>query len=103
MSLLYSCIAILKCFILLYLSSVGDIDDDEEVLDWLTDPSNMELTEHIEKVNRKMFAKIRQNSENVAVFFCEIIIINYYQIIFRVLAITEVKLLSILKRIIFRQ
>lgn len=51
----------------------GDIDDDEEILDWLTDPSNMELTEHIEKVNRKMFAKIRQNSENVAVFFCEIL------------------------------
>jgi len=59
-----------------YYIFLGDIDDDEEVLDWLTDPSNMELTEHIEKVNRKMFSKIRQNSENVAVFFCEIII--YY-------------------------
>lgn len=34
----------------------------------------MELTEHIEKVNRKMFAKIRQSSENVAVFFCKIFI-----------------------------
>lgn len=55
----------------------GDIDDDEEVLDWLTDPSNMELTEHIEKVNRKMFAKIRQSSENVAVFFCKIIIVYF--------------------------
>lgn len=53
--------------------SAGDIDDDEEILDWLTDPSNMELTEHIEKVNRKMFAKIRQSSENVAVFFCKIL------------------------------
>uniref|UniRef100_A0A2S2PLL5 Protein disulfide-isomerase n=2 Tax=Schizaphis graminum TaxID=13262 RepID=A0A2S2PLL5_SCHGA len=52
-----------------YINYDGDIDDDEEVLDWLTDPSNMELTEHIEKVNRKMFSKIRQNSENVAVFF----------------------------------
>jgi len=31
----------------------------------------MELTEHIEKVNKKMFSKIRQSSENVAVFFCE--------------------------------
>lgn len=61
---------------MLYLLHIGDIDDDEEILDWLTDPSNMELTEHIEKVNRKMFAKIRQSSENVAVFFCEIIIIN---------------------------
>ncbi|CAH1725030.1 unnamed protein product [Aphis gossypii] len=52
-----------------YINYDGDIDDDEEVLDWLTDPSNMELTEHIEKVNRKMFSKIRQSSENVAVFF----------------------------------
>lgn len=61
--------------ILKHIVFLGDIDDDEEILDWLTDPSNMELTEHIEKVNRKMFAKIRQSSENVAVFFCEI---TYY-------------------------
>ncbi|XP_034245365.1 uncharacterized protein LOC117647614 isoform X2 [Thrips palmi] len=47
----------------------GDIDDDEELLDWLTDPENMELTDHIERVNRKMFAKIRQTSDYVAVFF----------------------------------
>ena len=38
----------------------GDIDDEEEILDWLTDPENMELTDHIERVNRKMFEKIRQ-------------------------------------------
>ncbi|XP_059471929.1 uncharacterized protein LOC132194579 isoform X6 [Neocloeon triangulifer] len=47
----------------------GDIDDEEEVLDWLTDPENMELNDHIEKVNRKMFTKIQQSSEYVAVFF----------------------------------
>ncbi|XP_044757513.1 uncharacterized protein LOC123315746 isoform X3 [Coccinella septempunctata] len=46
----------------------GDIDDEEEVLDWLTDPENMELTDHIEKVNSKMFEKIRQRSDYVAVF-----------------------------------
>ncbi|CAH0558548.1 unnamed protein product [Brassicogethes aeneus] len=46
----------------------GDIDDEEELLDWLTDPENMELTDHIEKVNRKMFEKIRQRSDYVAVF-----------------------------------
>lgn len=49
----------------------GDIDDEEEVLDWLTDPENMELTDHIERVNRKMFQKIQQNSEYLAVFFCK--------------------------------
>ncbi|XP_071438980.1 uncharacterized protein hlk isoform X3 [Hetaerina americana] len=47
----------------------GDIDDEEEVLDWLTNPENMELTDHIERVNEKMFAKIRANSDYVAVFF----------------------------------
>ncbi|XP_065338912.1 uncharacterized protein hlk isoform X6 [Cloeon dipterum] len=47
----------------------GDIDDEEEVLDWLTDPENMELNDHIEKVNRKMFAKIQQSSDYVAVVF----------------------------------
>ncbi|XP_023720449.1 uncharacterized protein LOC111871518 isoform X4 [Cryptotermes secundus] len=47
----------------------GDIDDDEEILDWLTDPENMELTDHIERVNRKMFQKIRQTSDYIAVFF----------------------------------
>ncbi|XP_039290477.1 uncharacterized protein LOC111055351 isoform X2 [Nilaparvata lugens] len=47
----------------------GDIDDDEELLDWLTDPANMELTEQIERINRKMFGKLRQTSDYIAVFF----------------------------------
>lgn len=55
----------------------GDIDDEEEILDWLTNPENMELTDHIEKVNRKMFQKIRQTSDYVAVFFCEFTF-NYF-------------------------
>ncbi|XP_031337169.1 uncharacterized protein LOC116166353 isoform X3 [Photinus pyralis] len=46
----------------------GDIDDEEEILDWLTDPENMELTDHIEKINRKMFEKIRQRTDYVALF-----------------------------------
>lgn len=49
----------------------GDIDDEEELLDWLTNPENMELTDSIERVNRKMFHKIRQNSDYVAVFLCK--------------------------------
>jgi len=53
----------------------GDIDDDEELLDWLTDPGNMELTDHIERVNRKMFDKIRQTSDYLAVFFCEYLLL----------------------------
>ncbi|XP_028171997.1 uncharacterized protein LOC114361215 isoform X2 [Ostrinia furnacalis] len=52
-----------------YINYDGDVDDEEEILDWLTNPENMELTDHIEKVNRKMFQKIRQTSDYVAVFF----------------------------------
>lgn len=47
----------------------GDIDDEEELLDWLTNPINMEMHDQIEQVNRKMFQKIRQNSDHLAVFF----------------------------------
>ncbi|XP_062543075.1 uncharacterized protein LOC134210806 isoform X2 [Armigeres subalbatus] len=52
-----------------YINYDGDIDDEEELLDWLTNPHNMEMTDHIEKVNRKMFHKIRQASDYLAVFF----------------------------------
>ncbi|XP_072157622.1 uncharacterized protein [Bemisia tabaci] len=52
-----------------YINYDGDIEDDEELLDWLTNPDNMEMTDHIERVNRKMFQKIRQNTDYVAVFF----------------------------------
>ncbi|XP_063702540.1 uncharacterized protein LOC134832452 isoform X2 [Culicoides brevitarsis] len=47
----------------------GDIDDEEELLDWLTNPDNMQLTDRIESVNKRMFQKIRQTSDYVAVFF----------------------------------
>ncbi|XP_055921442.1 uncharacterized protein LOC129952700 isoform X1 [Eupeodes corollae] len=52
-----------------YINYDGDIDDEEEVLDWLTSPANMEMTDHIEQVNRKMFEKIRKASDYLAVIF----------------------------------
>ncbi|XP_012276468.1 uncharacterized protein LOC105697598 isoform X2 [Orussus abietinus] len=52
-----------------YINYDGDIDDEEEILDWLTNPENMELTDHIERINRKMFDKVRQTSDYLAVFF----------------------------------
>ncbi|XP_045120701.1 uncharacterized protein LOC123510033 isoform X19 [Portunus trituberculatus] len=47
----------------------GDLYDEEDVLDWLTAPENMELNDAIEKVNRKMFERIRQTTDYLAVFF----------------------------------
>lgn len=49
----------------------GDIDDEEEILDWLTNPDNMEMTDSIERANRKMFEKMRKASDYLAVFFCK--------------------------------
>lgn len=49
---------------------LGDLMDEEEVLDWLTDPENMESIDHIERVNRKMFERILQRSDFLAAFFC---------------------------------
>lgn len=45
--------------------------DEEEVLDWLTDPENMESMDHIERVNQKMFHRILQRSDFLAAFFCK--------------------------------
>lgn len=44
-----------------------------EILDWLTNPDNMEMTDSIERANRKMFEKMRKSSEYLAVFFCKLI------------------------------
>lgn len=62
-----------------YINYDGDIDDEEELLDWLTLPDNMEMTDHIERVNRKMFQKIRQTSDYLAVFFCNWMQLTYDQ------------------------
>lgn len=51
----------------------GDLMDEEEVLDWLTDPENMESMDRIERVNRKMFQRILQRSDFLAAFFCNYI------------------------------
>ncbi|KAK7069268.1 hypothetical protein SK128_025944 [Halocaridina rubra] len=51
------------------LTNAGDLYDEEDVLDWLTAPENMELNDAIEKVNRKMFERIRQTTDYLAVFF----------------------------------
>lgn len=47
----------------------GDLMDEEEALDWLTDPENMESSEHIERVNRKMFERILKRSDYLAAIF----------------------------------
>jgi hypothetical protein len=40
----------------------------------------MEMTDHIERVNRKMFEKIRKASDYLAVFFCKDLMILHLKI-----------------------
>jgi len=52
-----------------YIKFDGDLLDDEEMLDWLTDPNTMEISDQIEKVNKKMFEKLITRNEFLTVFF----------------------------------
>ena len=52
-----------------YIKFDGDLYDDEEMLDWLTDPNVMEISDQIEKVNKKMFEKLITRNEFLTVFF----------------------------------
>lgn len=47
----------------------GDLLDEEEVLEWLTKPENMEMSDAIEKVNKRMFERILSRTEYLAVLF----------------------------------
>lgn len=49
----------------------GKLKDEEEVLEWLIDPSTMTVSDVIEKINDKMFEKVLRKFEYVAVFFCK--------------------------------
>jgi len=52
-----------------YMKFEGDLYDEEETLDWLTDPNIMDLSDQIEKVNQKMFEKLISRNEFLTVFF----------------------------------
>lgn len=45
--------------------------DEEEVLEFLTSPETMAVSDVIEKVNPRMFERVLQKFEYVAVFFCK--------------------------------
>lgn len=49
----------------------GDIEDEDEVLAWLTDENTLEIPDRIEEVNTKMLDKILSENEHVVVYFCK--------------------------------
>lgn len=53
------------------------MDDEDEVLSWITDEDTLEIPGRIEEVNTRMLEKILSENENVVVFFCKLH--NMYQ------------------------
>lgn len=47
----------------------GDLFDEFEVLEWLTRPENMESSDAIERVNRRMFERLMSKFSSLAVIF----------------------------------
>ena len=54
----------------------GDLEDEDEVLSWITDEDTLEIPGKIEDVNIKMLDKILAENEHVVVFFCKSL--DYY-------------------------
>jgi hypothetical protein len=49
----------------------GDLNDEDEVLTWLTDENTLEIPGKIEEVNMKMLEKILAENDHIVVFFCK--------------------------------
>lgn len=49
----------------------GDVEDEDEVLSWLTDENTLEIPGKIEEVNAKMLENILDENDYVVVFFCK--------------------------------
>lgn len=61
----------------------GDLDDEDEVLSWITDEDTLEIPGKIEEVNTKMLDKILSENDHVVVFFCKWKIIDVFWYIFK--------------------
>lgn len=70
LSLKWICWKKLRRFIT-YLIISGDIEDEDEVLSWLTDENTLEIPGKIEEVNSRMLDKILEENDHVVVFFCK--------------------------------
>lgn len=53
------------------LHALGDLQNEESVLEWLIDDDNRELADEIESVNERMLERLLDESPFLAVFFCK--------------------------------
>jgi len=54
-----------------YYVFLGDLQNEESVLEWLIDDDNRELADEIEEVNSRMLERLLDESLLLAVFFCK--------------------------------
>lgn len=59
-----------------FLFFLGDLQNEDSVLEWLIDDDNRELADEIEEVNSRMLERLLDESLLLAVFFCNYTI-NY--------------------------
>lgn len=50
---------------------IGDLNDEDKVLSWLTSQDVFEIKNEIDEVNKKMLTKLLNENEFVTVFFCK--------------------------------
>ncbi len=62
--------------LLRFSSYLGDLKNEQSVLEWLVDDDNRELDDQIEAVNYKMLEKLMETSPFLAVFFCKWIMLR---------------------------
>lgn len=53
------------------MSDTGDLEDEDEVLAWITDEDTLEIPGRIEEVNARMLDRILDENDHVVVFFCK--------------------------------
>lgn len=51
--------------------TIGDLKNEDSVLEWLSDDENRELADEIEAVNSRMLERLLDESPFLAVFFCK--------------------------------
>lgn len=62
----------------MFICNIGDLNDEDKVLSWLTSQDVFEIKNEIDEVNKKMLTKLLNENEFVTVFFCKYIAFYYY-------------------------
>lgn len=73
--MIVKCVKEFRCFAVPYNSwnkfLLGDLTEEDDVLEFLTSLEAMDLPDRIEEVNSRILEKIVQETEFVAVLFCK--------------------------------